>query len=355
MAGQSKRGPSPHGQVTLADVGRHVGVSAQSVSNALHNPTRLSVTTREKILAGIRELGYQPNRSARALRSRRSHLIGVKAERTGPDRAWPIHDAFLHALAAAAAETGSHLILCQASTPEEELAGYRELLRTMTIDAVVLAGTTQKDVRIHALTELGVPFATFGRPWDGRNGHPWVDVDGRAGLRAATELLLGLGHTSVAYLGWPNGSEVGGDRRQGWLDACASRRLAPGVEIAAPESFRAAFDVANDLLASASAPTAIACASDTLALAVLRAAHARGVCVGPELAVTGFDDSPAAAFTTPALTSLRQPLTAVARQLIAAVQVALVDRGAPASQILLAPELIVRASTSASPHGKESL
>jgi len=341
--------------VTLADVARHLGVSAQSVSNALHSPDQLSQATRERILAGIRELGYRPNRSARALRSQRSHLIAVKAETTRLDRVSPILDGFLHALAAAASEVGSHLILCQAGSPEEELTAYRELLGTTAVDAIVLAGTTRDDVRIEALSELDVPFATFGRSWDGVHGFPWVDVDGRAGLRAATDLVLDLGHTSVAHFGWPEGSDVGQDRRQGWLEACAARGVVPGPEVVADDSFEAALDVARDLLAGSDAPSAVVCASDTLALAVLRAAYERGVRVGPELAVTGFDDSATAALTAPALTSLRQPLAEVARQLIAAVQAAVIDRDAPASEVLLAPELVVRASTSSSSHRKESL
>lgn len=355
MTRSSARGPAPHGQVTLADVARYVGVSAQSVSNALHNPGRLSGATRDKILDGIRELGYRPNRSARALRSQRSHLIAVKAEAVGPDRAAPIHDDFLHALAASAAEVGSHLILCQAGTPEEEVAAYRELLGTTALDAIVLAGSVSDDLRVKELTELGVPFATFGRSWDGDHDHPSVDVDGRTGLRSATELLIDQGHAGVAYFGWPAGSDVGRDRRQGWLDACASRSTPAGVEVVAPDSFTAALEVAHDLLAGGGAPTAVVCASDTLALAVLRAAHERRVLVGPDLAVTGFDDSPSAALTTPSLTSLRQPLAEVARQLIAAVQAVLIDRDAPASEVLVAPELIVRDSTSRSHHRKEPL
>ncbi len=75
------RGPVPHGHVTLSDVARFVGVSAQSVSNALNNPARVAPETRARILAAVEQLGYRPNRSARALRNQRSRLIGIRSSR----------------------------------------------------------------------------------------------------------------------------------------------------------------------------------------------------------------------------------------------------------------------------------
>ena len=108
------RGPSRTGHVTLGDVARHVGVSAQSVSNALNSPTGSRPATRDRILAAVHELGYRPNRSARALRNQRSRLIGVKVEASRDDRAALLLDQFLHALAESAGAAGCHLILCHA-------------------------------------------------------------------------------------------------------------------------------------------------------------------------------------------------------------------------------------------------
>ena len=122
------RGPVSHGNVTLTDVARRVGVSSQSVSNALNNPERVAPDTRQRILDAVDELGYRPNRSARALRNQRSRLIGVRVEPSRDDRAALLLDQFLHALAESAAATGCHLILCQADDEAEEIAAYRELL-----------------------------------------------------------------------------------------------------------------------------------------------------------------------------------------------------------------------------------
>jgi DNA-binding LacI/PurR family transcriptional regulator len=338
------RGPVPHGHVTLEDVARHVGVSAQSVSNALNNPDRVAPSTRDRILAAVQELGYRPNRSARALRNQRSRLIGVKVEASRDDRAAVLLDQFLHALAESARGAGCHLILCQADGEAEEIAAYRELLDTTSVDAFVLASTHTDDRRITALREWSVPFATFGRSWDGDDDLAWADIDGRAGIRAATEHVAAQGHTRIAHVGWPTASETGRDRRQGWLDACADLGLAADLHAEVADDFDAGRTAAHRLLDGAEPATALICASDTLALGVLRALDERALRAGHDVAVTGFDNSPAAALTTPGLTSLRQPLEQVAHDLVAAVEDMLA--GNPTRrQTLLSPELVVRESS----------
>jgi LacI family transcriptional regulator len=334
--------------VTLEDVARHVGVSAQSVSNALNSPGRVAPATRDRILAAVHDLGYHPNRSARALRSQRSHLIGVKVEASRDDRAALLLDQFLHALAESARVAGNHLILCQADDETEEIAAYRELLATTSVDAFVLASTHTGDGRVAALREWGVPFATFGRSWDGDEDLAWVDVDGRAGIRAATEHVAGQGHRRIAHVGWPLDSETGRDRRQGWLDACTALGVAADLHAEVDDDFEAGRDAAHRLLEAADPATALICASDTLALGVVRALSERGLRAGPDVAVTGFDNSPAAALSTPGLTSLRQPLNQVAHDLVGAVEQMLA--GTPTRrQTLLLPELVVRESSLRAP------
>ena len=152
------------------------------------------------------------------------------------------------------------------------------------------------------------------------------------------------GHRRIAHLGWPLGSETGRDRRQGWLDACAELGLASDLHAEEPDDFDAGRAAAHRLLDAADPATAIVCASDTLALGVLRALSDRGLRAGADVAVTGFDNSPAAALTTPGLTSLRQPLEQVAADLVAAVEQMLAGT-AVRRQTLLLPELVVRESS----------
>jgi DNA-binding LacI/PurR family transcriptional regulator len=348
-AGRSSgRGPAPHGHVTLADVARRLGVSAQTVSNALNAPDRVAPETRDRVLAAVRELGYRPNRSAQALRSRRSRLIGVRVEPARTDRAALFLDQFLHALAESAGALDCHLILVRAADEAEELAAYRELLDAASADAFILASTHVGDRRVDTLRDWGVPFATFGRPWD-RDDVAWVDVDGRAGIRAATEHVAGEGHTRIGFVGWPAGSETGADRRRGWLEGCEALGLAPTHSVEVEDDFEAGRTSAHTLLDAADAPTALVCTSDTLALGAMRAVAERGLVAGHDVAVTGFDDSSAAILTTPGLTSLRQPVERVATDLVTALR-ELPDGEPDRRQTLLTPQLIVRGSSSRAPH-----
>lgn len=344
------RGPVPHGHVTLSDVARFVGVSAQSVSNALNNPARVAPETRARILAAVEQLGYRPNRSARALRNQRSRLIGIRVEPSRDDRAALLFDQFLHALAESAAATGCHLILCQADGEDNEVAAYRELLSTTSVDAFVLTGAHRGDSRVAALRDVGVPFAMFGRSWDGDADLAWADVDGRAGLHAATAHVAAQGHRRIAHVGWPEESDTGRDRRAGWRGACAELGLADDLLEEVADDFDQGRAAAHRLLDRTDPATAITCSSDTLALGVLRALADRGLRPGGDVAVTGFDNSPAAALTTPGLTSLRQPLEQVAQDLVTAIEEMVRGADHP-PQTLLQPELVVRESSLRGPSG----
>ncbi|GAB3992257.1 LacI family DNA-binding transcriptional regulator [Nocardioides marmoraquaticus] len=324
------RGPARHGVVTLDDVAARAEVSAMTVSNVLNHPERVSEATRERVRDAIGALGYRPNRSARTLRSRTSRLIGVRVERSRGDRAALLLDQFLHALAESAASRGYHLILCHAAGDTAELTAYQELRQTTAVDAFVLTGTHRDDPRLRWLRDEGVGFAVFGRTWDDAAGetHPWVDVDGAAGLGLATEHLARQGHTEIGFLGWPRDSEVGEDRRRGWVDACHRLDLPARVEAHVVDEFEAGRDAAHRLLEAprgGPTPTALVCASDTLALGVLRALAERGLRPGADVGVTGFDNSPTAALTTPGLTSLEQPLADVAAELVRLLDAALRD------------------------------
>ena len=168
----------------------------------------------------MHQLGYRPNRSARALRNQRSRLIGVKVEASRDDRAALLLDQFLHALAESARGAGSHLILCQADDEAERDRGLPRAPRHHR-GGRVRAGQhpRRRPPGRRRCASWQVPFATFGRSWDGDEELAWVDVDGRAGIRAATEHVAAQGHRRIAYVGWPLSSETGRDRRQGWLDA----------------------------------------------------------------------------------------------------------------------------------------
>ncbi len=358
---------------TLADVAERAGVSRQTVSNAVNNPDLLRPDTLERVRQTIAELGYSPNRAARNLRTRTSQLIGLRFAPAQEGTANAAMDRFVHSLVETSREAGYHVLLF-AGDPREATKGYDDLLRSTAVDAFVVTDTYLGNPQAAWLRDRRAPFVSFGRPWDdpakARSGartavpspHPWVDVDGADGVAQATRRLLDTGHRRIGFVGWPDGSEVGDDRRSGWFDTLRSAGLDPtGLDRAAPDGFAQGEAAARDLLAGAEPPTAIVCASDSLALGVLQAVRgpgdwAAGSDQRPRVAVTGFDDTPVAQAI--GLTSVSQPLAQAAAccvDLLADVLdgglrggAAGTRRSDPAGggpgQVLLRPSLVVRQS-----------
>lgn len=324
-------------KVTIATVARHANVSRQTVSNVLNTPDLVRAETRARVLASIDELGYRANLAARQMRTGRSRLIGVRIDPVLNGIEGSVLDRFLHRLTESAAPAGYRVVLYTAADDEAEIANFEELLASYALDGFVLTHTHHGDLRAAWLADHRVPFVTFGRPWGARASHCWVDVDGAAGAAAATRHLIGAGHERIGFLGWPAGSGVGDDRREGWLRAMAEAGLTTArLDRRVIDGHAAAHQAARSLLASKQPPTALVCASDALAMGARSAG---------DLAVIGFDDTPAAAAA--GLSSVRQPLAQAAAQCIQLLADLLDD--SPSSDdaphhVLLQPHLVVRDS-----------
>lgn len=342
-------GPTSTGAPTLNDVAAAANVSRQTVSNVLNAPHRVRPDTADRVRAAIRRLGYQPHRLARNLKTRTSRMIGYEIARTPPGTINPVLDRFVHALVETARDAGYHVLLF---TPDEngQAAAYDELVGTHTVDGFVLSEVNYGDPRAAVLQARGTPFVTFGRP-DLPVPHSWVDVDGAAGTAVAVKHLVQRGHQRLAFVGWPAGSATGDRRAEGFVNAVrqAGLRSDPALDVRVEDGIDEGARALGRLLEVPDPPTAVICVSDSIAAGAVRAARNRGLTVGTDLAVTGFDDTPVAALLTPPLTSVRQPLEMVARRVVSRLTALLSGERDEPSGELLAPELIVRDSTQPSP------
>lgn len=342
---------------TLADVAERASVSRQTVSNAVNNPDLLRPETLTRVQAAIDALGYQPNRAARNLRTRTSHLIGLRINPVQEFTANAVIDRFVHALVETSSEAGYHVLLFGGDTVggggdssvSDPMTGYDDLLSTNSVDAFVVTNTHFGIPETALLARRRAPFVAFGRPWEDPDArHPWIDVDGAAGTELATNHLLDKGHERIAWLGWRKDAWLGEDRRSGWSRALRARGLpTTGLASRVEDTVRSGREASHALLDSSRSrcPTAFVCASDTLAMGVLQTLAERGLHPGKDIAVVGFDDSQVAQVVHPGLTSVRQPLEAVAVETVKALASLLaapsVDRGG----VLLAPTLAIRASS----------
>lgn len=330
---------------TLADVAERAGVSRQTVSNAVNNPELLRSDTLLRVQEAIDDLGYSPNRAARNLRTRTSHLIGLRFSPAEEGTANGTMDRFVHRLVEVSREAGYHVLLF-AADGNDPVQGYDELLRSTAVDAFVVTDTFLGNPQAAWLAARRAPFVAFGRPWDATvSDHPWVDVDGSAGTRLATEHLLERGHHQIAWIGWRKGSRIGEDRRSGWANAMRERGLSTGGLASRVEDTVASGREAAGVLLDQAAPTAFVCASDTLAAGVLQALSDRGLTPGRDIGVVGFDDSQLAQLVPGGLTSVRQPLEEVAGEVVRALQGLLATPSRLGDGVLLSPTLQVRGSS----------
>ena len=338
--------PSRHRPVaTLATVAAAAGVSRQTVSNALNSPELLRPDTLERVQRAIDRLGYTPNRAARNLRTRSSQLVGLRLEPAVEGTASGLMDRFLHSLAESTREAGLHVLLFTPEDVNDPLDGYDALLRSAAVDAFVVTDTYRGNPQAAWLEARQVPFVAFGRPWeDPQACFPWVDVDGRAGVRLAVDHLADKGHERIAWVGWQKSSYLGEDRRSGWLDRMHERGL-PTTKLSARGEDTIEFGRrAAHALFEGEQPTAFVCVSDTVAMGVLQALVDVGRRAAPDdVAVVGFDDSLAAQVT--GLTSVRQPLEEIAVQTVRLLEDRLAMRTSDEPNIILTPELRVRSTS----------
>jgi DNA-binding LacI/PurR family transcriptional regulator len=322
----------------MTDVARLAGVSHQTVSRVLNDHPNVKEQTRLRVRAAIAELGYRPNRAARALVTGRSQLIGVVARNSmlyGPA-------SMLTEFEQAAADAGFGV----------SVGSVRELDRD-SISAVVerhldqrvagLVVIAQVASATEALAEIPADVPVVFIDGDPASGRPLVTVDQVAGARAAVRHLLEAGHETVWHVSGPTEWFDSAGRIQGWRQTLqeAGREVPPllSADWSAAEGYRA-----GQMLARMPEVTAVFAANDHLALGVLRALHERGRRVPHDVSVVGFDDVPEASYFIPPLTTVRQSFGDVARAALTLLLGQMKADPGAADTVIVPAQLVVRES-----------
>ncbi|MET7968415.1 LacI family DNA-binding transcriptional regulator [Micromonospora sp. NPDC005305] len=327
----------------MTDVARLAGVSHQTVSRVLNGHPNVREQTRLRVQAAIAELGYRPNRAARALVTGRSQVIGVVAQNTtlyGPA-------SLLAALEQTAAEEGFAVTVGSVRDLDRVSisAAVERHLAHRVAGIVVIAPVESAGEALEHLPK-DVPLVTVDG--DPRRPVPLVTVDQVAGARAATRHLLDAGHRTVWHVSGPADWFDSAGRIEGWRDALR----AAGAEVPPliPGDWSAASGYrCGQMLARMPEVTAVFTANDHLALGVLRALHEHGRRVPDEISVVGFDDVPEAAYFIPPLTTVRPDFAAVARASLDLLLAQLESDRAGELRQTIAPTLISRQSVAGPP------
>jgi LacI family transcriptional regulator len=334
---------------TIYDVARLAGVSTATVSRALNGTAPIAPPTRAAIEAAVEQLGYRPNSIARSLVTKSTQTIALLL----PDIANPFYAGLVAGIQAYALAHDRTMLLCTTEGDPEREEQYLQLLRDKQVDGALVDGLVLPPDRIGRFVRDGFPIVCLDRDIDS-SAIPLVQVDNRLGGRLATEHLLALGHTRIAHVTGARTLHISDDRRDGYRDALRDAGVEARHSLVEPGTFteEGGYLAARALLEREPRLTAIFAANDLSAVGVLNALAEAGHYVPNDVSVVGFDDLRLAAYTSPPLTTIRQPAEEIA-QLATELLIAL-TRGEDVRRMrhVLAPTLVERGSTAAWPGGE---
>jgi LacI family transcriptional regulator len=334
---------------TITDVAEQSGVSIKTVSRVINHESGVHPATREHVLKVVAALKYRPKLSARSLAGARSFLIGLLYY--DPSAAF-VGDVQQGATLRCR-EAGYHLVVESLHNDAPDLAQQvARMVSALQPDGMILTPPLcDNPAVLKALRENQTPCVLMSPARDVK-GMPSVRMDDTKAAEEMTTLLIGLGHERIAFINGPPDQAASGLRYQGYVRAMLSHGLAvdPAYVCSGDFVFQSGVDAAQLLLGRRVRPTAVFAANDDMALGVLAAAKRLGLAVPSELAIAGFDDSPAARLVWPALTTVRQPKNEMAR---VAVEMLIAANRSDAPAVtedklhrVLPHELVVRDSTS---------
>lgn len=330
--------------LTLEDIAHISGYSRSTVSRVINGDSKVSEQAREKVNEVILRYNFQPNMAARGLAAGRTGVLGVVIPVDVPVIFEDPFFALLLQGISSQCNTLNYSVMLWMAEPKYERGMISKILYNGLDDGVIVASSITDDPIVAALRKSKQPFILVGR-------HPiyeeisFVDMDNRTGAKQAVLHLLDQGCQRVATISGPFNMIAGYDRYQGYLDALRERDVTLIPELVEEGDFsdKGGYLAMQRLLLQE--PDAVFAASDTMALAAIRAIHERELRIPEDIALVGFDDIPQASRSTPRLTTMRQPIPRLgamaAETLIELIQ----NPGEGPRQLILPPTLIIRESS----------
>lgn len=332
---------------TIIDVADQAGVSIKTVSRVLNNEPGVRPDTRAAVMAVVERLNYRPQQSARSLAGARSYLIGLLYY----DPSASFVGGVQRGATRACRESGYHLVVESfgKEAPDME-AQVRSMLSALRLDGMILTPPLCDDARVLAAVQAARTPCVLISPGAGQQ-LARVRMDDVAAAEELGNLLISLGHERIGFIEGAPEQAASALRRKGFERALKAHGLKLQPELVHPGDFTfpTGVQAAHALLSLRHPPTAVFASNDDMALGVLAAAQKLGIRVPQDLSIVGFDDSPAASLVWPELTTVRQPVGAMAAAAVdmlvrGEVSVGTAPQGRPPERVL-AHELVVRAST----------
>ncbi|WP_433284987.1 LacI family DNA-binding transcriptional regulator [Pseudonocardia sp. CA-142604] len=335
--------PAGRAAPTLESVAARAGVSRATAGRVLAGSTTVGEQAREAVLRAAAELSYVTNRAARSLMTRRSDSIAfVVAESEERFFGDPHFALVLRGAHAVLAAHDVQLVFSILSTSADR-DRFERFARGGHLDGVILVSLHGDDPLPRRLQEAGVPVILSGRPFTETAGLSYVDADNVGGARAAVRLLVERGRTRLATITGPLDMTAAIDRRVGFQDELAAQGLRSHGVRDGDWSIAGGRHAMLEMLAAEPLIDGVFAANDLMAFGAMQAVTETGRSVPGDVAVVGFDDSPTASSSHPAITTVRQPIIGMGEALATRL-LALIERGEPLEPMVMGTELVLRDS-----------
>lgn len=325
------------------DVAKLAGVSVATVSRTFTRPEVVSKDARARVMAASARLGFSPNPAARALRNRRSQLVGAVV----PTLSYAIYARLLNAFQDRLGEAGHLVVVLTSGFDNAQVPEKARLLIEHGCEALLLVGQVHDAALLLLLQQRRVPTVSTYSVTD-TVVIPSIGFDNGDALLLALQHATDLGHRDILLLLGPlDGNDRQAARRAAFLEAMRRRKQpVAGRIVECDYTIEAGEQAFREKWLESGTFTCVLCSSDILAFGVLAECRRLGVRVPDDLSIIGFDDLEFSARLDPPLTTIRVPSEEMGRLSADAILAALQD-GAPVQRQVLNAPLIVRASTAA--------
>ena len=324
---------------TIADVARVASVSPGTVSNVLNRPELVRSETRQRVERAIDLLGYQPSRHARMLAGGRDKGIGIVVHDAGN----PFFARVADAVAASAEAQGFSVVMASSRADESRQEAALRLLLEHQLSGILLTpGVRPPQIAQRA---GGTPVVLLDYP--GAKTQCSVRGDDVKGGRLAAQHLISIGCSKTAFIGGPRRVRQHRDRAKGMREVLRRADQPAPLEILTTEdTVTAGLAAAEEVAARLGSIDGLLCGNDLLALGLIKGLSDRGIHVPRDIRVIGYDDIEVAAFVSPPLTTVHQPIALMGETATELLLDEILNPDHQHQQVTLEPTLIVRASAS---------